>query len=80
LATQIGGGGRHMQGIGGVLLLVGGFLMYHGYQASQTFAAKLNHVIGNDAANRGIGLDMLAGFVLALIGAGLLFAGGKKSN
>lgn len=69
-----------MKGIGLVLAVVGGFLMYHAYQASQTFGARFNQAIGNDAGNRGIGLDMVVGFVFALIGAGLPFSGGKKSD
>jgi hypothetical protein len=69
-----------MKGIGLVLAVVGCFLMYHGYQASQTFAARFNHAVGNDAANRGIGLDLIVGFVLALVGAGLLFSGGGRKD
>jgi hypothetical protein len=62
-------------GIGAVLLIVGCFLMYHGYEASQTFAAKFNNAIGNNQANQGIGLDMCGGFVLALIGGGMVCGG-----
>ena len=61
-----------MKGIGGVLLVVGGFLLYNSLQATQTFAFRVANLVGNEAAIQGVQLDMGVGFVMALIGGGLL--------
>lgn len=66
-----------MRPIGIILMIIGGFLMFHYYQESQTFAAKFHQAIGNTAATRGIAIDGIAGFVLALVGGGLFARGGK---
>ena len=66
-----------MKGIGLVLAIVGGFLIYRGYQASQSFGSGFNHAIGNDAADGGSGLDLGSGLILDLVAAGLLFATSK---
>ncbi len=62
------------------LAFIGFFLMYHAYQASQMFGARFNQAIGNDAGNRGIGLDMVVGFAFTLIGSILFFSGGEKND
>jgi len=68
-----------MKGIGIVLVIVGSLLMYNGFQESQTFGARFNNAIGNSAGNRGVGLDMIVGFVFALGGAALITKASKKS-
>ena len=61
-----------MKGIGGVLLVVGGFVLYNSFQATQTIAFRLANLLGNEAAIHGVQLDMGVGFIMALIGGGLL--------
>jgi uncharacterized membrane protein len=67
-----------MRGVGLVLAIVGGFLMYHAYQAFQTFGAKFNHAVGYDAGNREIAIQLIVGLVLALAGAALFFKDEKE--
>lgn len=61
-----------MKGIGGVLLVVGGFILYNSFQATQTIVYRLANLLGNEAAIQGVQLDMGVGFIMALIGGGLL--------
>ncbi len=61
-----------MKGIGGVLLVVGGFLLYNSLQATQTFAFRVANLVGNEAVTQGVQIDMGVGFIMALIGGGLL--------
>ena len=61
-----------MKGIGGVLLVVGGFVLYNSFQTTQTIAFRLVNLLGNEAAIQGVQLDMGVGFIMALIGGGLL--------
>lgn len=69
-----------MKGIGIVLLIVGGLLMYNSYEASQSFGARFNAAIGNESANKGIALDGIVGLVLAIAGGAMAFRDSSKKE
>ena len=66
------------KGIGVVLLVVGLFLMYHAFQQTDTFAYRVNNFVGNTNATRGVGIDLIVGFIFSLAGGAMITMGRKK--